>query len=58
MAWSCRMNETCIQGYQNEQSAQLSGAYMYMYTKLQTMTCPLVSQMTNFTLSEFTALSL
>jgi hypothetical protein len=36
VVWSCRMNETCVQSYHNEQSAQLSGAYMYMYTKLQT----------------------
>jgi len=25
-----------VQVYSNEQSAQLSGTYMYMYTKLQT----------------------
>jgi hypothetical protein len=29
-------HETYVQSYHNEQSAQLSGAYMYMYTKLQT----------------------
>jgi hypothetical protein len=28
-------HETCVQSY-NEQSARLSGAYMYMYTNLQT----------------------
>jgi len=30
------LHETSVQGYHNEQSAQLSRADMYMYTKQQT----------------------
>ena len=49
-------HETSVQGY-NEQSA-FRGLYVYVYQAAYTVIYPLVSQMTIFTLSDFTAQSL